>query len=1351
MNQDELRRRYNAAISANPSLRGAVTPEAARRQQGLDLPKPTKQPSNPLEAFVKGVDEFTAGANKNFLGEAIKAPINIANFIGSGFNTQEMEKRTNEFLKTAKQVDKSGTPQLAGDTLAPIDKNSGAYRTGEFTGDVLKTGADIGTIAIPGAAAEKALSGAMAAKNILQGSNVASKVGQVILPAVGGGAVSSGVAQALDPTQNVGENFGSNAAIDAAAAAGGPAISALSRIPGISKFFKRLTGGLSATEQIARNSDPATIARAIEKVIPEMDEVRRAQLSKELSAIDDPKTIESVIENLKNEQSAPSLPVNEPVGDGTALARKQAAEAEAQAQKQAQIDETLASAKDPNSIDYPSFQAQKDFDNLANQRFEELNKLINEHPEMTPQQIEAAKLQAQDEIKKTFDDMQAARAKSLEAEQQTPQAAPNDASVEQAAKLQSGTAPAQVAGDGSTVSKASQGDLPDQVGADTAKTSKASETPQDAPADGNSAPTVKDEAWDAETQKHIDQLNENKSKLKDQDKARKQETGARAAAGEAAYKAAGGGEAGMRAKMAAQKGEKTKANIEPVEASDEYKNTILNDIEQGDKLFWEKTNTQNAFRKMWGDLDAPMQNHDIKKIQDYYNSKKEGLGDDVAELLKENKGTQEDFNLIEQIAGAPRTAMTIADFSAPRQMAVAFARHPLVTSKNYLKSFSQTFSSKKFEAATEDMANAVDQNGKNYSEFMDSVMNLHLPNVAEKASEEAMSSAQLLAKVPFYGRVVDASNRGMSSALAHTRFELAKNFIDAAGGIDNVTKTFSKEELADLGEVLNTITGRGGKKGGFVDKNASILSNTLFSGRLWASRLNMLNPVWYTRLSAPARKEALSSLVAFSALLGGTLTAINAAHFPGVEVGMDPHSADFGKVKIGNTRYDISGGFVQYPRIISQMIDNKKVSSTSGAEKDVTAGDVIGGFAEGKLNPLLALAWTISNTLPGDDGNPLNRKDEFGNDVNIAQKAGEMAAPLNVSGMVETSNDVGDPILGTLMNIPSFFGAGVQTYGTTPSNLAGNTAAAAGKNIEKEVAKRDADATKRKEEFKKTLSKEDKQLIGKSEADLNRLKKDGIIDQAKVDDILRKNKTLESVGKNNQYDVPEGVTSDLSVQTYQKFNSMSKKDQDYWLSDKNPPEQFSKDIAKKMNDERVAGLREFKPSNALAKLYADYEKDLATTKDLSEIDKVNKWKTFQSSAAKLNLTAGAKDVYTEGSSGDLKKLIESKSITDKDLQDAIQLDNELYSSGLSGSLKFSKKFRNTYGFGIPAGPDDDGSGGSGKSKSAHLNDFIPDSKLGNTGTKGLPQISAKARTTRKIGAKSLPKSSNNVKKISINL
>ena len=93
------------------------------------------------------------------------------------------------------------------------------------------------------------------------------------------------------------------------------------------------------------------------------------------------------------------------------------------AAKQAQTDEVLASAKDPNSIDYPTFQAQEGlFENFANQRFEELNKLINEHPEMTPQQIEVPpNYKPEDEIKATYDQMQAARQKSLEADQATPQ------------------------------------------------------------------------------------------------------------------------------------------------------------------------------------------------------------------------------------------------------------------------------------------------------------------------------------------------------------------------------------------------------------------------------------------------------------------------------------------------------------------------------------------------------------------------------------------------------------------------------------------------------------------------------------------------------------------------------------------------------------------------------------------------------------------------------------------------------------------------------------------------------------------------------------------------------------------
>jgi hypothetical protein len=51
------------------------------------------------------------------------------------------------------------------------------------------------------------------------------------------------------------------------------------------------------------------------------------------------------------------------------------------------------------------------------------------------------------------------------------------------------------------------------------------------------------------------------------------------------------------------------------------------------------------------------------------------------------------------------------------------------------------------------------------------------------------------------------------------------------------------------GEVINTLSGRGGKAGGLVEQHMKTLSTTLFAPRLWAAKLNTSKPV----LVRPAR------------------------------------------------------------------------------------------------------------------------------------------------------------------------------------------------------------------------------------------------------------------------------------------------------------------------------------------------------------------------------------------------------------------------------------------------------------------------------------------------------------------
>ena len=112
-------------------------------------------------------------------------------------------------------------------------------------------------------------------------------------------------------------------------------------------------------------------------------------------------------------------------------------------------------------------------------------------------------------------------------------------------------------------------------------------------------------------------------------------------------------------------------------------------------------------------------------------------------------------------------------------------------------------------------------------------------------------------------------------------------------------------------------------------------------------------------------------------------------------------------------------------------------------------------------------------------------------------------------------------------------------------------------------------------------------------------------------------------------------------------------------------------------------------------------------------------------------------------------------ISKEDLDLAIQMDNELYNSGLTGTLKFSKKFRGEFGYGLPGkyaasgggsgGRSGGGSGGSDTNR-AYLSSLVPGIKSDTPA----PKFSSKSRTTKSIqGVANLPSKSG--KRISIRL
>lgn len=890
----------------------------------------------------------------------------------------------------------------------------------------------------------------------------------------------------------------------------------------------------------------------------------------------------------------------------------------------------------------------------------------------------------------------------------------------------------------------------------------------EAPTDAKAAfPDADPEAQKA-IQEVMDSLNDAQKAYNKNSKVVSQEKAARINKGEASYETAGGGEAGFRAKAGSLAGEYSKSGYNPITVPENVQKTILDDIEKSSLRGFEKLNVQNAMRKVWGANEKKPTKSDIIYIRKYF-------GDDLADTVKDvvESGGKDWRDLLRDVAGIPRAAMASFDLSmGGRQGAPFAARHFDAWKNANIESVKYGKSTEYFQEEMSKIAN------DDAYELITGPLGIRLPSVANE-SDEVMASANMLSKIPVYGKGIDFSDRAYSGGLTKLRYNVAKKVIDGFGGIDDFRAKFSDQELKDIGEVINTFTGSGGKPGGITERHMQTLATTLFAPRLWAANLNRLNPVFYARLTPEARKMALQAQSSFFTVAGAVL---GMAAMAGASVSWDPRSADFAKIKVGNTRYDILGGQQQNIRFLAQQITGEKINSSTGELQTVGEGfgkpsrfDLAVDFAGNKLNPLLGYAKRLAESR--SDGT-----NKFGEPVNPFQEFSNLLTPLNIQSIISTAKDTGSAPKSVAMNIPGFVGFGAQTYGDTPTKDQGKvkedgTKEFKGKvtpemvtdengkpytdekgrpvkvkfpegatDLEKQALIEDARGRARSDSYTRNLSGEDQALIKLDDKQLRKYVKEGKMDQEKFDAIKQLQENKDNLGGP---DIPKEVTSKYAKDYYAKFNSIPKDKQDAWL--RGNPEPFTKDIAAKLNKERPRGLDEFKPSNELAKAYAEFEKDLLSHPDYTDIDKNNKVKAFQAHAYKLNYSNQVRDIFAEGGSADLKKFITDKQISKDDLDAAIKLDNDLYNSGVTGSLKFSKKFRNEYGFAVPSGGGaaGGGSGGSGggktaKTQKAYLNDLLPSFAKGPE----KPTFSAIPRGKSKITS-SGPKGSS--KKVSIRL
>lgn len=469
------------------------------------------------------------------------------------------------------------------------------------------------------------------------------------------------------------------------------------------------------------------------------------------------------------------------------------------------------------------------------------------------------------------------------------------------------------------------------------------------------------------------------------------------------------GESGFQAQLGSLKGELPKVEFEGIrnKVSQTDIDSLFNQVEKANITPFEKISAKTGLANLLGkDGGRVPTKGEIALLSEVFPP-------EFTQTLLSKRNAWEKFKDTSlETLNIPRSIMASTDLSAPLRQGILMVSKP----KQFLPALKGMF---KYAVSEKAYLNLVDdiKARPNYLLMRESKLGLTDSISPALSAREEQFMSNFAEKIPGFGKIVKGSNRAYTGFLNKLRADVFDDLVkkSRALGIEQTPKL-----TRDIAKYINTSTGRG--ELGALQNSAPLLNAVFFSPRLLASRLNVLNPVYYAKLEPFVRKEALKSLFTFAGI-GGTVLAL--AKLAGAEVGDESTSSDFGKIKVGNTRYDIFGGFQQYIRLASQLMQGKVTSSSSGKTitfgegyKPLTRKDIILRFFESKESPIASFA---TSWLQGTNS--------MGEKFKLPNETLNRLTPIIVQDMYDLYQEGGLEDL--IKGLPTPFGVGTQTYGQT--------------------------------------------------------------------------------------------------------------------------------------------------------------------------------------------------------------------------------------------------------------------------------------------------------------------------------
>lgn len=370
-------------------------------------------------------------------------------------------------------------------------------------------------------------------------------------------------------------------------------------------------------------------------------------------------------------------------------------------------------------------------------------------------------------------------------------------------------------------------------------------------------------------------------------------------------------------------------------------------------------------------------------------------------------------NKVVNLLNLPKSIMASLDLSAPFRQGFG-----MIGTKQFWSAFPKMFKYAASEQNYKDlMADIVSH--PNYD--IAKSAGLRITTLTDKltAREEAFQSS-LLDKVPGFR----GSERAFTGFLNRLRFDRFNALLDSAKVAgEDVSK--GSEGARDLANVVNDFTGSGniGKNDRY--KNVVPAANTaFFSPRKISATINMLNPTRYVdpSVSPTARRAALTQLMGSVGISVGLLTL---AKMVGQKVEENPTSSDFGKIKVGNTRFDVTGGNGTYAVLLSRILSGKTKSTNTEVVRNLgegfnssNRGDVAVQYLRNKLSPTASF---VADWLYG--------KDATGAPFSLSKEAMSRITPMIIADTISMASDPKNSLGKTAITVlANSLGVGTQNF-----------------------------------------------------------------------------------------------------------------------------------------------------------------------------------------------------------------------------------------------------------------------------------------------------------------------------------